>query len=241
MASLHTNGIKGFPPDIPNSIKILIVDDHPLTCKGYSMLLGLANKEGLLPKINIVLAHSCQQAYEILYPLKKKRAFPSLIILDIRLPAFPQKNIFNGEDLGKLIRRLNKKIKILVITSLRDPYRLQSILKSLNPEGLLLKSEVYDKTLILAFQRILKGAPYYSPTVMRIIKNQLIGGNEITLHERRFLYLLSTGVQSKEIPKHLPWSVSKVEKQKRILKEKLGVEEKSAWGLIHKAKELGVI
>ena len=241
MASLHTNGFEGFSPDIPNPMKILIVDDHPLTCKGYSMLLGLAHKEGVLPKMNIVLAHSSQQAYEILSSSKTNGAFPSLIILDIRLPAFPKKDIFNGEDLGKLVRRLSKKIKIVVITSLRDPYRLQSILKSLNPEGLLLKYEVFDKTLITAFQQILKGAPHYSPTVMRIIKNQLIGGNEITLYERRFLYLLSTGVQSKEIPKHLPWSVSKVEKQKRILKEKLGVEEKSAWGLIHKAKELGVI
>ena len=164
-----------------------------------------------------------------------------LIFLEIGLPNYPEKDIFNGEDIGKLIRCYWKASKILVVTGLTDHYRLQTILKSLNPEGLILKSETCDKNLILAIQKVITGVPFYSPTVLKLIKNQFIRNNEVSLQERKFLHLLSTGVHSKDIPNHLPWSGSKVEKRKRILKEKLGVEEKSAWGLVHKAKELGII
>ena len=77
-----------------------------------------------------------------------------------------------------------------------------------------------DKKLVTACTKAMNGEPYYSPSILKIIKNQLITDNGFTPPERKFLYLLSTGVHSKEIPRHLTWSVSKVEKQKRILKEK---------------------
>ncbi len=241
MRSFHAFHSGEAPIKSTSITNILIVDDHPITCKGYTMLLKSASKDELLPKVEISMAHTSEEAYKIILDRKASTGFYDLVLLDIRLPSFPKKNIFNGEDIGKLIRRYWEESKILVVTSLNNHYRLQTILKSLNPEGLILKSEICDKNLILAVQKIITGVPFYSPTVLKLIKNQFIRDNEITLPERKFLYLLSTGVQSKEIPNHLPWSNSKVEKQKRILKEKLGVEEKSSWGLIHKAKELGII
>lgn len=223
------------------SLSILIVDDHPITCNGYVMILNSASDQGVLPKVSISMAHTLENAYEILFSRDSNKVLYDIIVLDIRLPSFPKRNIYNGEDLGRLLRKNNKKTKILVLTSLNNHYRLQTILNTLNPEGFVLKSEICNNTLILAFQSILNNIPFYSPTVLRIIKNQFIKTKNLTLLERKFLYLLSTGIPSKEIPNHLPWSTSKVERQKRILKEKLGVEEKSSWGLIHKAKELGII
>lgn len=222
-----------------DSLNFLIIDNHQLTCKAYSLLTKAAFDEGILPKTKVTMMRSCQEAYEIIEA--KPAAHFDIIFLEIRLPNYPQKNIYNGEDLGKLIRQYWKTSKIVVVTSLNNHYRLQTILKSLNPEGLILKNEICEKDLILAFQKISSGVPFYSPSVLKIIKNQFIRENEISFQEKKFLYLLSTGVQSKEIPNYLPWSKSKVEKQKRILKEKLGVEEKSSWGLLHKAKELGII
>lgn len=219
----------------------LILDDHLVTCIGYKMILEEACLQKEIPQLSITLAHTLKQAYDLIFAKASCDLQYDFVFLDIRLPPFQEKNIFSGEDIGKMLRRVSKRTKILVLTSLQNPYRLRSILKSLNPEVLVLKTEVCDKKLVKALTKALNGVPYYSPTILKIIKNQLISDNEITPPERKFLYLLSTGVRSKEIPKHLPWSVSKVEKQKRILKEKLGVEEKSSWSLIHKAKELGII
>lgn len=225
--------------DTIGALNVLIVDDHKLTCKAYSMLAEEAFKEGYLPKIKTTAVNSCREVYEMV--TNNSSISFDLILLEIGLPNYPEKDIFNGEDLGKLIRGHWPKSKILVATSLNDDYRLQTILKSLNPEGMVLKNEICEHKLIFAIQKVLSGVPFYSPTVLKVIKNQFIRDNGISFQERKFLYLLSTGVQSKEIPKYLPWSKSKVEKQKRILKEKLGVEEKSAWGLIHQAKKLGII
>ncbi|MEO1486261.1 MAG: hypothetical protein AAFU57_10950 [Bacteroidota bacterium] len=219
----------------------LILDDHPVTCIGYKMMLEAACLQKEIPELRMAMTHTLKQAYELIHEKGSQGLYYDFVFLDIRLPPYPQENMFSGEDIGKLLRKVSRQTKILVFTSLQNPYRLRSILKSLNPEALVLKTEVCDKKLVTALTKALNGIPYYSPSILKIIKNQLITDNEITPPERKFLYLLSTGVQSKEIPKHLPWSVSKVEKQKRILKEKLGVEEKSSWSLIHKAKELGII
>ncbi|MEM6893421.1 MAG: hypothetical protein AAF554_06980 [Bacteroidota bacterium] len=223
------------------SLNGLILDDHPVTCIGYKMMLEAACIQKNVPEISLAMAHSLEEAYGLILEKSTRGTYYDFVFLDIRLPPYPKENIFSGEDIGKLLRRVSQRTKILVLTSLQNPYRLRSILKSLNPEALVLKTEVCDKKLVTALTKAMNGVPYYSPSILKIIKNQLIRDNEITPPERKFLYLLSTGVQSKEIPKHLPWSVSKVEKQKRILKEKLGVEEKSSWSLIHKAKELGII
>ncbi|MEM8764922.1 MAG: hypothetical protein AAGD88_13970 [Bacteroidota bacterium] len=223
------------------SLNGLILDDHPVTCIGYKMMLEAAFNQKGLSDISLAIANSLKQAHQLVCQKASRGLHYDFVFLDIRLPPYPQENMFSGEDIGKLLRKVSRQTKILVFTSLQNPYRLRSILKSLNPEALVLKTEVCDKKLVTALTKAMNGVPYYSPSILKIIKNQLIRDNEITPPERKFLYLLSTGVQSKEIPKHLPWSVSKVEKQKRILKEKLGVEEKSSWSLIHKAKELGII
>jgi len=55
------------------------------------------------------------------------------------------------------------------------------------------------------------------------------------------LYLLSKGLPSKKIPNYLPWSLSKVEKRKRLLREKLSVENKSVLALVQSAKEAGFL
>ncbi|WP_430908415.1 hypothetical protein [Maribacter sp. 2-571] len=59
--------------------------------------------------------------------------------------------------------------------------------------------------------------------------------------DRELLYLLSTGVSSKDIPNHLHWSASKVEKRKRLLREKFGVEDKNVLSLLNSARKAGFL
>lgn len=230
---------KGLNQSISKSFNALVIDNHPLTCRAYTSLLNKASEIGIIPSVKDKVMHTCKEVFENV--LNGSSNNLDLIILEIKLPGFAQEKIFNGEDLGKLLRKKWGSTKLIIVTSIVDPYRLQKVLKSLNPDALLLKNELCEKTLMYGLQKVLQGIPEYSPTVLKIIKDQFISEEKISFQEKEFLYLLSTGIPSKEIPQHLPWSLSKVEKQKRILKEKLGVEEKSSWGLIHKAKELAII
>jgi len=219
-------------------LNILIVEDHPLTAKGYELLLQKAVEHEELSQITVKRATSLQEAYAL---LDSKADLPHLVLLDIRMKAFEEKNWFSGEDFGLHLRQVHPNIKIVVMTSLVDAHRLQGILTNLNPEGFLLKTEIDDMVLVNSVKSVLKNIPYFSPSILRLIKNQFLSGIRLNKEEKEFLYLLSKGVPSKDIPQHLPWSLSKVEKQKRLLREKLGAKYSNVLSLANKAKELGII
>ena len=131
--------------------------------------------------------------------------------------------------------------KIIVLTSILDKNRLNGILKSLKPAGFLIKTDVDPKSLKDAFRQVSNGMRYYSNSIMDLIEAHYLSGIELEREERQFLYLLSIGVPTTGIPDHLPWSLSKVEKKKRKLREQLDVEGKNIMALIHRARELGII
>src|SRR5690606_13191181 len=129
----------------------------------------------------------------------------------------------------------------IVLTSILDKNRLNGILKSLNPAGFLIKTDVDPKSLKDAFWQVSNGKRYHSNSILELIEGRYLSGIELHSEEREFLYLLSIGVPTNGIPDHLPWSQSKVEKKKRKLREQLDVGDKNIMALIHRARELGII
>jgi DNA-binding NarL/FixJ family response regulator len=224
-----------------NTINILIVDDHPLTCQGYGIILQNATAEGKLPKIIIDVAYNAADAYDKLKDVDTNSSKYDLILLDILIPVSAENKIFSGEDLGVLIRKLNPQIKIIVQTGLLDNYRLHSIFKNLNPEGIIIKSDLDDIIFIQSISDVLSNVPFYSQTFTKLLRNQFSKGYILDADDREMLFLFSVGVASKDIPNHLPWSLSKLEKRKRLLREKLRVEDKSVFALVSKAKEAGFL
>jgi len=107
--------------------------------------------------------------------------------------------------------------------------------------GYLLKSEATGTVLVEAVQCILQEKPFYSPTVQQVIKDQYLSGITLSEEQKKFLYLLSKGERIKDIVHKLPWSLSKIEKQKRVLKEKLNATNSKGMALAHRARELRII
>jgi len=223
------------------TLNILIIDDHPLTCTGYKIFLDNATEDGILPKCNSEMVYDAKEAFEKMKNITKKNPKYDIILLDIQLPPYPEKKIFSGEDLGTRIRELNSTIKIIVLTSLNDNHKLYNIFKTLNPEGLIVKSDIDEINFISAIRDVLSDIPYYSKTFSKLIRNQFSKEYVLDDHDRELLYLLSIGVASKDIPNYLPWSPSKVEKQKRLLREKFEVDEKSSLALVNAAKKAGFL
>ncbi len=76
---------------------------------------------------------------------------------------------------------------------------------------------------------MLDDSPFNNMKFSKLLRNQFSKGYTLDKEYRQFLYLLHQGIPSKEIRNHLPWSLSKVDKKKRILREQFGVEDKNTY------------
>ncbi|MEO9513076.1 MAG: hypothetical protein ABJN84_01850 [Flavobacteriaceae bacterium] len=217
------------------------MDDHLSTCEGYISIL----------KNTLNINSGCQYRFEISNTLSEAKqkiekanitnCFYDLVFLDIRMPSEPKEHLFSGEDLGKILKTSNPKTKILILTSLMDPFRISSILQSIDPDGFILKGEITKHTLPTCIEKLMSEDVYYSKKVTWVIRNHFISNTILTFEDKKFLHLLSIGIPSHKIPNHLPWSVAKINKKKRQIREILSVEEKNTLALVHRAKKLGIV
>lgn len=140
-----------------STFHVFIIEDHPLIAEAYTCALErIFEQDDKNLKISISTNIDC-----VLEKLKDEKFFNSvnLIILDIHLPISKSTYILSGEDLGLRIKKINSSIKIMVSTSLDDNHRIYCILKSLNPEGFLVKNDVDRKELLIAIDKIISEPP----------------------------------------------------------------------------------
>jgi len=220
--------------------KVLIIDDHPLICDSYQSALKEVGEKRPALQMQIETAANCDSAREKITNTWVEKGW-DLVFLDIRLPASGDRKILSGEDLGELIRRTYPETKIIVATTFNDNYRLYNIFKSLGPDGFLIKTDIDHKELVIALETIMNGAPYYSKTVVNLLRKQISQDFVVDKIDRRLIYELSQGTRMKELPDVLPLSIAGVEKRKRILKQNFGVEDQGDKALIAKAREKGFI
>ncbi|MBL4887251.1 MAG: DNA-binding response regulator, partial [Flavobacteriaceae bacterium] len=131
--------------------------------------------------------------------------------------------------------------KIIVSTTFNDNYRIQNIFKSINPDGFLIKNDISPNELMTTINTVMDDPPYYSKTVIKIIRREI--SNEFVLDyiDRKILYELSLGTRMKDLPTVLPLSIAGIEKRKRHLKNIFNIKTVDDKELILKAKEKGFI
>ena len=220
--------------------KVLIVDDHPIICDSYKDAFDEVNAQNREIHFQIETALDCDSAREKITNTWVNKGY-DLVLLDIRLPPSKDRKLLSGEDLGELIREVQPEAKIIVATTFNDNFRMQNIIKSLNPEGFLIKNDLDTAELALAINHVLQGRPYYSSTVSELFRKQMQSSVDFDKIDRQILYELSIGTRMKEMPDFVPLSMAGVEKRKRIMKQKLDVEDQGDKALILKAREMGFI
>ncbi|MDX1718562.1 MAG: response regulator [Salegentibacter mishustinae] len=222
-----------------NIIKVLMVDDHPLIVEGYkNILLELDRPDA---KIIFESADNLRQAYEKIGQSVSSGNIFDVIFLDVNLPEYPAKKIFSGEDLALYIRKVSKGSKIIFLTMLSENFRLYNLVKNVNPEGLLVKSDVGSKDLKIAFQEVLQNKISYSNTVLRLMQKQVTNDFALDQFDRQILYQLSLGIQTKKLPEVIPLSLAAIEKRKRHLKDLFGLDKEGDLILLQKAKQMGFL
>jgi DNA-binding NarL/FixJ family response regulator len=157
------------------------------------------------------------------------------------LPTSKDIEILCGEDLGRKIKDVLPKTKIIISTMLNDNYRVYCLLKSLNPEGFLIKSDLTPNILIAAIDAVLKSIPYYSQSVLKLLRKQVSNDVLLDTIDRKILFELSIGTKMNEIPNALPLSIAGIEKRKRRLKQVFDMKTSSDKELLHIAREKGFI
>ncbi|MDC9722887.1 MAG: response regulator [Urechidicola sp.] len=219
---------------------VLIVDDHPMILDAHKNAFEFISTKEKKFKFVIHLAKNCETAYRKIFDASLNRHY-DLVLLDIGLPPSLDGEILSGEDLGMKIKKLMPKCKTIISTSYSDTYRLHGILNSVNPDGLLVKSDVTFKEIVNAINKVLYKPPYYSQTVLDLLRKQISTDYALNKADRQLLYELSIGTKMKELPSILPMSLTTIEKRKHFFKDIFNVQKKSDRDLVLAAKEKGFI
>ena len=221
-----------------NPINTLIVDDHPFIIEAYKNAIKKYSLQG--HEFNITQANSCQTGYEAILGQAATNPF-DLVFFDLSMPQYPEKGIYSGEDLAKVMREKMPECKIMLLTMHTELLKINNIIKEINPSGLIIKNDLTFDELIHAIDLTLNGGQYYSQTVVKLVEEIKNNGVELDMHDRQILLHLSRGVKTKDLPSYIPLSMSAIEKRKLNLKEALNVSGSNDVDLINEAKAKGVI
>ncbi|NRA93923.1 MAG: response regulator transcription factor [Psychroserpens sp.] len=219
-------------------LKILMVDDHPIIIEGYINVLKATKPDDL--ELSIDTANNCDMA-EIMITKSANDRHYDICFFDISLPPSTNGKYTSGEDLAKLAQKLLPDTKIIILTMFNESYRIHNIIREINPDGFLIKSDLTSLELADAFQHILKSPPYYTSTVHNYVKQTLTSEIYVDDINRKILYLLSQGIKTRSLLEHIPLSMSAIEKRKKQLKLLFSVEDGKDETLLQMAKEKGFL
>lgn len=219
-------------------IKILMVDDHPMIIEGYQNTLLATKKDG--QELNIDIATNCDMANLLMQKSANEKHY-DVLFFDIKLPPSSDGQITSGQDLAKIARGLFPNSKVVILTMFNEALRIHDLINHINPEGLLIKSDLTSSELAEAFQRILTKPPYYSSTVSDILQKAMRSNIYVDDINRKILYLLAQGIKTRSLPNHIDLSMSAIEKRKKHLKILFSVRDSKDETLLEAARREGFI
>lgn len=222
------------------TINVLMIDDHKMTLVGYSSAFEIIKQENAGYDFSIKHATSFEEALALL-----DGAFNHLplhiVFLDIQLPKSSDTKYQTGEDLGIEIRKRFPEVKIIVITTFDNNLLIQNLLESINPEGLIIKSDIHPDNFTQAVFDVMEDPPFYSKTVTKYLRKQHAPSYHLDRWDRLMLYYISVGKFTKDLPNFIPLSLPGIEKRKKRLKEVFNVEDGNDFDLVARAREEGFI
>ena len=219
-------------------LNILMIDDHPLILEGYKNILLLNRSEEY--ELTIDTANSCEEALIKIESSLNVKPY-DIFFLDMGLPPSADRKFLSGEDIGKRIRNILPNSGLAVLTMFSENLKLLNIIKSLNPDAFMVKSDVSTNEFLEAFDKIVQGKTYSSQTIHDLMRRQIKNSYQITKTDQEILFYLSRGLKSKEIPEVVPISLASVEKRKKYMRDIFKVKDVRDITLINKAKELGFL
>lgn len=188
------------------TIKILLVDDHPLVRDGLRARLEA------VPQFEVVAeAGGAQEALE-----QARHRAVDLVLMDINMRGG------NGIEATAQFRQQFPAIAVLIL-SMHDKLEYVSQAIQAGARGYVLK-DAPGKDIVVAIETVMSGGIYYSAALARQLAKPLTQDAQLTSREHQVLRHIANGQSNKQIARDLDLSVRTVETHRLNIKRKLGIE-----------------
>jgi DNA-binding NarL/FixJ family response regulator len=212
-------------------ITVLLVDDHSIVRKALRALLSLEDDIEVVGE-----AANGRQAVQMATEIQ-----PDVVIMDLMMP------LMNGLEGTRQMKRYVPSAKVLVLSSHDDEDYVQHVTE-IGASGYLTK-QTDAANLLLAIREVQKGNAYFSPAVMKSLRDhcrQSFGNGQapkrnvkLTSREAEVLQLVAEGLQDKQSAGELGISAKTVNKHRQQLMNKLKIH--NVVGLTRHALSEGVV
>jgi DNA-binding NarL/FixJ family response regulator len=187
------------------TIRILLVDDHPLVRDGLRARLEA------VPGLEVVAeAGSASEALQA-----ARMHAPALVLMDINMRGG------SGIEATGAFHAQFPDMAVLIL-SMHDKQEYVSQAMAAGARGYVLK-DAPGKDIVVAIETVMSGGIYYSAALAR----QLVRApsqEELTTREQQVLGHIANGESNKQIARELDLSVRTVETHRLNIKRKLGIE-----------------
>lgn len=194
------------------TIKVFIVDDHPIVRMGFAQLLGAA--------ADIEVCGQAADARATLDALPT--AAPNVVIVDVSLGAT------NGIDLIRDIKEQLPSAVVLVV-SMHDEHLYADRALRAGAAGYVMKHEATE-AIVRAIRTVAGGGLFVSEAVTsRMLQRAIAGGatsplESLSDRELHVLQLMGRGFATREIADQLHISIKTVESYRARLKDKMNLK-----------------
>lgn len=188
------------------TIKILLVDDHPLVRDGLRARLEA------VPQFSVVAeAGGAQEALE-----QARHCGIDLVLMDINMRGG------NGIEATAQFKAQFPAIAVLIL-SMHDKLEYVSQAIQAGARGYVLK-DAPGKDIVVAIETVMSGGIYYSAALARQLAQPQNQDTQLTSREHQVLLHIANGQSNKQIARDLDLSVRTVETHRLNIKRKLGIE-----------------
>jgi DNA-binding NarL/FixJ family response regulator len=213
-----------------DTIRILLVDDHPVLRSGLEALLSL--EDGMLV---VGQASTGEEGID-----KTRTLRPDVVVMDLSMPGM------DGLEATRRIAELDNGARVLVLTSQPEEDFLLPVLEA-GGSGFVRKTSA-DQDLLNAIRTVARNEVFLYPSATRLLLKQYRSAEEkgeasplekLSDREREVLTFTAEGYSSAEIGKKLFLSPKTVDTYRARLMQKLGLSHRS--DLVRLALQTGLL
>jgi DNA-binding NarL/FixJ family response regulator len=190
------------------TIRILIVDDHPVVCSGLTSMLSA--------QIGIKVVGSASSGEEALAIVQRDR--PDIMLLDLRMPGMDGIGVLNA------LGRMEHTTRVVVLTSFEKEEDVYRAIRA-GAQGYLLK-DTTESEMVAAISVVNSGKRYIPRHIAARLADRLMR-SDLTARELQTLELLAQGATNKEIAGALGISDNTVRHHVNNIMEKLQVTDRT--------------
>ena len=202
---------------LQKTIRILVVDDHPVVRRGLVACLS--------ERAHLKVIAEASDGEEALR--KATQLQPDIMLVDINMP------IMDGLQVTETLQQTAPAVKVVILSIHNKPEFVQRVMKA-GARGYVLKDTAPEE-LACILERVHAGEVFFSPEVAQTALNQLVssrgmlpGAPRLSKREREVLVMIARGKANKEIAGELGVSIRTVETHRERVMRKLNLHSVAA-------------